>query len=209
MKKKKYSKNNIQGIQNNSPKQSFFKDKRKISLAIGLGIILLMIFSVVGYSFIGEDQTENQNNEEDYNGYKFSSYNGGWLTSINGRQIVFENNPKDLEGIEFNLGLTTIKDKIYILTDPDYYNQSDEEIQRLKALLLTLRQNVYTACTKEEKCEDLPIINCENPNTIIYLKTASTLKGYKDENCIVLEAPKENQNKIIERFYYKISGVMP
>lgn len=208
MKKKKYSKNNIQEVQNNKPKQSFFHDKRKTSLAIGSGIIFLMIFSVVGYSFIGDDQNQNPK-EEDYNGYKFSNYQGGWSANINGRQIVFENNPKDLENIKFSLGLTTIKDKIYILMDPEENKQSDEEIQRLKALLLTARQNVYTACTKEEKCDDLPIIDCMNPNTVIYLKLGPILKGYKDENCIVLEAPKDSQNKIIERFYYKISGVMP
>ena len=208
MKKKKYSKNNLQQ-QFQEEKPGIFKNRRKLSLLIVGAVVFLMIISVVSYSFTGSDnQQQNQENTIDYNGHKFTNVNGNWITSISGQQISFQNNPKELENITIQIGLYLLKEKVYIAFNPKEMDKEDYELQTLKSLVQTQRQNVQLACITEEDCGDMPIVNCNNQNSIIYLKQSTETKGYTEASCIILEAPEKEQNRIIERFYYKLIGVM-
>mgnify|MGYP001559231779 CR=1 FL=1 len=206
MKRKKYSKNNIGYTQKTVNKQ---ESRKKPGLFIIAGIvILLMVLSVVSYSLISDEDTEEEGDSEEYNGYEFREYNGNWVSVIAGQQIAFQNHPKNLENTNFGPEELALKDKVYIAYNNTEIKENDQDIQRVRSLMQTLRGTVYLACSTEENCGDLPVKNCKDDNTIIQVKTAKNLKIYKEDSCIVIESSQSERNKAIEALYYKITGVI-
>ena len=63
------------------------------------------------------------------------------------------------------------------------------------------------ACTKEEGCGDIPIMDCRNSNKAVYLRKTNTTQIFKEDNCIVLEYASGEEIKVINKFMYGILGV--
>ncbi|KHO53865.1 hypothetical protein J4476_03960 [Candidatus Woesearchaeota archaeon] len=207
MKKKKYSKNITSEEKEN--KQSFF-NKKNLSMIVVFGILGIMILSAVSFSFLGKDNTPQGNNEDNYNGYKFVQNEGYWTSNIGGKNIQFQYHPRDLE--EINIDAATnynLKDKIYILFNSKENKETDQDLQRARALLLTIKQQVYFGCANEQECGDMPIINCKTEkNSAIYFKQSTENKAYTEDNCLILEYKIDDKNKLIEKLYYTKAGVI-
>ena len=207
MKKKKYSKD-FNGVERQN-KQSFFKNKKNLSMIVVFGILGIMILSAISFSFLGRDNTEQQNNENNYNGYKFTQNNGYWTANLGGQNIQFQYYPSDLESLNFTDDYS-LKDKIYIAFDPELEKETDPDLQRARGLLQTIKPQVFFSCTKEKGCADMPIIDCKNEqNSVIYFKETEIEENiHKEDNCLILEYNTGNKNKLVERLYYSLLGVM-
>ncbi|MEK6955559.1 MAG: hypothetical protein AABW52_02785 [Nanoarchaeota archaeon] len=102
-----------------------------------------------------------------------------------------------------------LKDKTYIIFNPSEDKQTDQDLQRARALLLTIKPQVYFGCSEEEGCDDLPLIDCKTEkNSAIYFKQADENKVSIQDNCLVLEYKKVEKNRLIERLYYNKAGIM-
>lgn len=205
MKKKKFSKNRMQQEIDKSVK---VKSKRNyIFVFVGI-IIFTMVFSILAIK-LGNIDTKEETEKLEYAGFEFS-VNGNLLVSkINGIDYGFEYAPKEVEDLEsIPLKSESFNSKIYLLYDPIEYNENDFEFIRLKQFLLSKGVNINFACTNEEGCGDLPIIDCRNTNKAVYLKTSNKNEIYTEENCIVLSAVKGEELKVVNRFIYGILGVI-
>lgn len=205
MKKKKFSKNRLQQETDKNVKVK----SRKNYILVFVGIIIFtMVFSILAIK-LGNTDTGEETEKLEYNGFKFS-VNGNLLVSkINGANYNFEYSPKEVENIKsITLKGESFNSKIYLLYDPIEYNENDFEFIRLKQFLLSKGANINFACTNEEGCGDLPILDCRNANKVVYLKTSNKNEIYTEENCIVLGAVKGDELKVVNRFIYGILGVI-
>jgi len=185
-------------LQRKKEQVRWYKNKKFLISLVGIFIILVMVGS---YLNVGGDNEKRVN----YGGYNFIKTDKGWMTYIGNSAFLFSFMPKDLEEInmpQFNLG-----NKIYILFDPEERNEASYEVQRLSYMLDYKGIKAFPACIKEEKCGNIPILNCDSQNSIIYLKSGNN-KAYIDKNCLVFEGDKEYQSKLIDRFSYGLLGVM-
>lgn len=203
MKKKKFSKNRLQQETDKSIK---VKSKRNyIFIFVGI-IIFTMVFSILAIK-LGNTDTGEETEKLEYNGYTFSVSGSVLISKINGVDYGFEYSPKDVEDIEsISLKNEVLNQKIYLLYDPLENNAF--EIQKLKQFLVSKGASVNLACTNEEGCGDLPILDCRNANKAVYLKTGSKNEIYTEENCIALSMLKGEELKIVNRFIYSALGVI-
>ena len=78
----------------------------------------------------------------------------------------------------------------------------------MRSILLYKNIMAFPACTIENGCSDLPIIDCKNINMIFYFIEKNDTKLYKEDNCIVLEGSKQEQIRLVNRIAYTLFGVM-
>ena len=200
MKKIKFSKNRVDGQISGEKKT---QNKSRIGLFIVGGLVLIMIISVFTIGL----GSEVQNEKLEYNGFEL--FNNGGLWMIKGTQYGFEYGPNDLENIpSIDLGVEPLIGKIYMVFDPDEFSTDSREILRIRQFLTSKGVISSSACIKEEGCEDIPIIKCNETNKIIYLKNGNETKIYKDDNCIILESKIGEEPLVINRFMYGVLGVM-
>jgi len=180
-------------------------DKKK---AMGWFIIIFMSLSVVGFMggsfFTGNTVFK----EEIYNGYTFYD-NNGWQLDLGGNNYVFSYFPTELEELVVSVDIKQwfTGDKIYLGYKPGDNFSVSRNIQQLGAVFYSNSIMPQQACSVEEGCPDIPIIDCENKKSII-LK--SGLTGFVvDHNCLVVKAEDSvEMQKLTERLIYKLLGVM-
>lgn len=201
MKKRKLSKNRLE------EREATVKKPKKLSNLIFVGIILfVMVFSILAIK-LSDNSEEKQ--ELEYNGFKLFNKGNGWVINVNNIEYGFEYSPQDVEDIKsFDLKNELFSTKVYVLFDPDNFSSNSLELLRLRQFLLTRTDSVNFACTKEQGCEDLPILDCRNPNKLVYVKIGEKTQIYKEDNCIVLQAINKEQLMIINRFMYGVLGVI-
>ncbi|MEW6063541.1 MAG: hypothetical protein AB1571_04195 [Nanoarchaeota archaeon] len=179
-------------------KLKWYKNKKILTSLVGIFIILIMVGSYLNV----KDNSEQRLN---YNGYNFVKTDKGWLAYIGNNAFLFSFTPSELEELnmpQFNLG-----SKIYVLFNPEERSEASYEVQRLSYILSYKGIKTFPACIKEEGCGNIPIMNCESQNNMMYLKSGNN-KVYIDKNCLVFEGDKEYQARAIDRFSYSILGVM-
>ncbi|MFH1276014.1 MAG: hypothetical protein ABIH82_02795 [Candidatus Woesearchaeota archaeon] len=184
--------------------------KRDYKQMMGWFIIIVMVLSVGG--IIGSGFNSSQSEEApftEYNGYKIYQYGAQSQVQIAGQTYTFQYSPVELENLTMPINVLTWlnKEKIYLAYDP----QSNMSInQQLQFIGFAFYQNgiiPQQACTTEEGCGDIPIINCENDGIILLSSTENIIT--KDNKCLVLEAENTNElQKMTERFVYGFLGVM-
>ena len=131
------------------------KDKRN-QLIIGLLLIILMIFSVVGYSLNGRESAGDIKKIK-YNGVEFLQDNSEyWHFNIQGENFITKYNPEETENILFSSDLTLndyLNKPLYfvgIFQEPNY-----EIAKNLNSFVLRTQE----ACLSKKDCKnnDLPI----------------------------------------------------
>ena len=182
-----------------SKKEQGRKAKRN-QWVVGIILVFLMLFSVVGYAFVGRDKEENQ--KVIYNEFEFIEQNGFWFTQIGNFEFVFDYNPDEV--IEQNASLKKVnnyQDKPLYLSSENY-KASSEIYNNLNRFVLRMQN----ACTEEQECEgDLPVKTCED-NFIIIKKTNET-KLYQNESCVFIEGPEEELVELTDEFLFQILGI--
>ncbi len=206
MKKQKFSKDRIieAAVVNNQ--KSFFNKKFGL-IAVGI-LVLLMIISIFAVG-LGSDNTDPADTKAEYNGFKFIRGSGIWLTTINNQRYYFELTPNELVDItSIDLSNESFGSKVYIAFNPEEFSETSLELLRLKEFMLARGMPAYLACIKEEGCGNIPIVDCNNINKVVYLTNGNKTEIYRDNSCMVLESKIGEEPLVINRFMYGVLGVM-
>jgi hypothetical protein len=181
------------------------KDNSKQNqLILGIGLIILMLFSVLGYALGGKSNNASGRNIE-YNDIIFTQDNSGyWNFELNGNEFLTKYHPGEIQDIEFkgNMVLADFQEKpIYFIGD------SQEPIIELARNLEKFVLRIQNACIDKESCKgDLPIKNCFEDNIIIIkepeLEEFESIS--QQGNCIYITASYINQTRYADEFIHSI-----
>jgi len=182
-------------------KQEEAKKKKRNSLIIGIVLVFVMLFSVLGYSFMGQEKEEDSQ-KVIYNGFEFNNLYGYWDLTIGNSQFLFKYNPEEVEKInsELNTLESYYQKPLYISSE----NQEAEyEVYKNLNNIVLRSQN---ACFDEQNCEEgLPVKTCAD--NFIIIREAPISNIAQEENCVFISGLQENLTRITDEFLFKIIGV--
>ena len=180
------------------------KRKKRNGLIMGIILIFIMFFSVIGYSFRGRE--DNDVKKIDYKRFEFIEGNGFWILNIENLNFVFKYNPYEVEKINYRLKyLDNYYEKpLYVSSE-----NRDAELEIYKNLdprINQIVQRIQSACLDSENCDgNLPVKTCED--NFIMIKESNVSKIIQEENCVFIEGKKEDLVKITDEFLFKILGI--
>jgi hypothetical protein len=171
------------------------KKRQRNQIILGVILIFVMFFSVLGYGFSGSSESSNK---VEYNGFEFYEKNSLWYLEIDDFYLIFKNNPKEIENIEgkVNSFFSYYNQPLYISSDNneayyEIYNNFDKIAGRIQF-----------ACLNKENCDgNFPIKTCENNFIIIRENNESRI--FQNESCVFIEGPSENLIKLTDEFIFK------
>ncbi len=189
------------------------KKTKRNQLIIGLLLIGLMLFSVIGYALSGRG-TEEDLEKIEYKGIEFVEDNSGyWSFNIQGQNFVTKYNPIETEEISFSSDLKVVDYSNKPLYFVGIFQEPNFEINRnLNFLVLRVQE----ACLSKKDCEnDLPIKNCSIDNIIVIKELEIDLEDeseekeniYQQENCVFITASLGNQTKYADKFLFNVLGI--
>jgi|TARA_B100000315_G_C14512639_1_gene557702 hypothetical protein len=189
------------------------KSRRRKQLTVGLVLIFLMFFSTLGYSFqlignngeIGGNDLNAPAQIINYNGFEFESRGIFWTLNKGGENFIFAYNPNEVERSyeKVNLLESYVDKPLYIDSD------SAEAKAELRANLLKFTSSIENAClSNEEDCDEEIKINCNENFIKIREVSNNALEGITQENnCVFINAKKENLIKMTDEFLFKVLGI--
>lgn len=188
-------------------KQNQGKMAKRNQLILGIILVFVMFFSVIGYSFQGAI-SEEKTTKLIYNNLEFINQNNLWITNFGGLDFVFNNKPNDVKKIYSNINSieSYYNEPIYI-----YSENSDAErvvYQNLNQVSLRMQKACPDTDISEKnfECEEtLPLKNCTDNLIVIYENNFSSIE--QKENCVFIKAPEKNLSMMSEAFLLKILGV--
>ena len=182
------------------------KTKQK-QLIIGLVLILLMVFSTLGYALNDKSKENNNENKVQYNGVNFIKQGDFWEFHISSYQFLTMYNPEEVKDISF-LNILTLQS---YTNKPLYFvGENNDVIFELSKNLNGFVQRMQKACLSEEECSDenLPIKNCSEDNIIIIKEPLDDKETiYEEDNCAFIISNSSNQLKYADAFLFKILGL--
>ncbi len=181
------------------------KNSKKVVLTVIIAFI--MITSVIGFVTMREEKNNNVGDKISYNGYDFIKVEEGWLVNINKRQFVFRYNPKELENIDVNYVFNA--NKLYIAYDASNTDQNIKYfVDKLTSIFELVGIRPVQACISEEKCPNIPIVDCKSNNKMIEIKKSEESKISLEDNCLLMEGSVDYLDKATEKIVYKLLGVV-
>lgn len=178
----------------------------------------IIIAALFGLSFMGyigissspDASPSTSTNIVEYNGLTFTQVEGYWITNLNGEDIYFLYPPTELETIDVPNNTVELLSysKIYFVYDPNQQLVLSNIYSRAYSFFSYLGIQNQLACTQEENCPDIPIIDCEEDHALIFLEDE---ESFIQSNNYCLELHAEDLNTIqmqLERTLYTILGIM-
>lgn len=174
-------------------------------IIIGLVLILLMVFSTLGYALTGRGDNEGIK-KISYKGIDFiqedSEY---WSFNMQDYGFMTRYNPTETENIFFfdYLNLQDYSNK------PLYFVGTGEPVYEISRNLNPFVLRMQEACLNEENCsENLPLKNCSDNVIVIRepLKNENN-KIYQENNCVFIIAELENQTMYSDVFLFRVLGL--
>ena len=181
------------------------KRRKRNGWIIGIILIAVMLFSVLGYSFGSGD--ENSSTKINYNGFEFLKQNDFWVLEKDSSYFIFTYNPEQVEKINSNLKpLESYKGKpLYIFSED---SEAELEIYRNLFYQNQIVQRFQEACPEGEKCEgNIPVKTCED--NFIIIKESEKNEIIQEKNCVFIRGEIENLTKSSDEFLFKILGIIP
>ncbi|MBI2546488.1 hypothetical protein HYV81_04880 [Candidatus Woesearchaeota archaeon] len=178
-------------------------------------IVAILVSSTFAVTFYG--LTQNSNETQKYNGYKFIRAQAGWLVTINGRQVFFNAAPSEVENLMLDpqavraLRSTPEIDVTSSLNDTNAEAIAIAEIQ-MEQVLGDLSRIYLRRGFLENTSYNLPVITCSQPSQVpvIYFRTGLNTSFYSEGSCLVAEAETAGDMlKLKDRIIYAIYGVIP
>jgi hypothetical protein len=166
--------------------------RKKNAGRIGIFMLLLLLLSTLGYSFLNNsvDNVQNPTNTDEV-------IAGGYSAVIGGVQMSFINSPEEVKDVPVS-ALMRVQDyagaTLYI--DSENSGITAEIASTLGKFALRVQEACYGECER-----DLPEKEC-NENLIIW-KTSEKNVVYQDERCVFIEG----NTKAVDAFLYKALGV--
>ena len=186
-------------------KEKAEKKRRRNQLLVGTILILVMVFSLLGYSLNSNGQSGTVT--VDYNGFRFTqdSSTNLWDMNKGNLNFSFEYNPYEI--YKTNSTLNSIDSysgkPLYISSDS---SDAETEIYRNLFYLNPIAERVQDACVAGEPCSgNFPVKTCSD-NFIIIRENSST--GITQQNnCVFINGPAENLSRMSDSFLLKIIGI--
>lgn len=178
------------------------KKAKRNQLILGIIMILVMFFSIVGYSFSVKDK-EEEGEEIIYNGIKFTKEAGLWSANIGNFKFSFKYNPKEVEEISSKINLLDSYSG-----KPLYFSGTGAEAEVAKNLFYQNKivQRVQYACLEGESCiADYPIKTCQD--NFIIIKESETAEIKQQQNCVFISGKKEDLIKLTDSVLFKMIGI--
>jgi hypothetical protein len=173
------------------------KQERRNQFIVGGVLILVMLASVLGYAFQGENN--DASNKIKYKDLEFQKQDNYWYLEDLFR---FSYNPLETENFEFAENINSFEnyqnEPLYIYSENKY---AEAEIY---FNLYNYAQRIQYACLdgEEMQCEtSWPMKNCSN-NFIIIREGEFEIK--QKENCLFISGEKEDLTKISDEVLFKI-----
>jgi hypothetical protein len=153
---------------------------RKNQLLIGGIMILLLVLSIVGYSFASV-ASGNDNSKVNENGVSFLKQNGLWVTEIDGFVFGFQNLPSEVSEVDVNVSISLNQYSGL----PLYFVNPNEGAPEILSNIGNYVLRYQEACFNNATCEgDLPLKGCDD-NLIIF-ESGNVSSVYQYENCIFI-----------------------
>lgn len=170
-------------------------------------IVIVMVSSVIGFvAFTGKDNSVKADLE--YNGFSFIRANNGYIIKINSRDIYFDYLPSEVKEISYDKSKLSMQSKVYIAYDPSK-ESIDFILSKVDNNIRSLGYSVNLACVNEKNCPDIPIVNCNDKDNILYLKIGNKNEVYREKGCVIVEGRDVIElTKATDKFIYTISGVI-
>ena len=180
---------------------------------ISIFIVLLMVFSVLGIMFSGQDTEQAKK----YNGNKFIARDNKWILNVDKKWLDFDYFPTDVEYIAVD---KEVKEKIlgstmvHITFNPENVTSMIDKSRFDLTNLLLNKFDIYASSSiiKNSTEYQFPIITCENATSfvpVIELKIENKTNIIVQDNCIILQAKSdEDMVKIRDAVIYKLIGVI-
>ena len=181
------------------------KKVKRNQLIGGSILIIMMLFSTVGYSLMSKNKSEEKDNTITYANYTFTQSNGVWNLQIEGFNFSFVNSPKEVPVFDSELNYLNSYDgkPLYIISQ-----DSDAELEIYRNLFYTnsIVQRVQYACLEGEQCAgEYPIKTCQD--NVIVIQVANTSSMKQQDNCVFIKGKAENLVKLSDSFLLKIIGL--
>lgn len=167
------------------------KKKNRNYIIMGSILIVLLVFSSVGYAFLSGSGESDNSLVSEYEGIRFERYGSYWKTQIQGGEFYFKYLPSEVENISIQgaYSLSDYSNKPVYFVNPN--NAVGEIIQNINNYILRYQE----ACVQldysdlneisQEDCEGLPLKNCEE-DLIIIFEENETNSVRKQGNCVYL-----------------------
>jgi hypothetical protein len=185
------------------------RKKDRMKQFIVWGVLFIMLFSTIGYSFLGRESESIK--KLDYNGFEFTNQNGFWLLNIGNLEFAFKYNPNEVEEINSELKyLDNYYEKpLYIFSESneatsEIYTNLNQVVLRMQPACL--EEDILKEYNVSKECDKtLPTKTCED-NFIIISETNDT-KLIQDKNCVFIQDRQENLLKITDEFLFQTLGI--
>jgi hypothetical protein len=194
------------------PKGLVKKEKRsKMVYIMSAVIVLVMVFSVVGYM-----SGRGPESEFAYNGHEIK-YNGNkYIFDMDLGRLEFYSHPSQLEFIPYDDAITqALKDKsqIYLTFDPEMeFSLTFIDLLRLemgKEYPILFNTQITDAILKETELYTLPKVTCEDTSdTIIQFIEGEPTQATIEGNCITLQSQNQGFLQLKDLITYNLLGVM-
>lgn len=179
------------------------KRKKRNGWIIGIILIAVMLFSVLGYSFGGGEK--NSSTKITYNGFEFLKQNDFWVLEKDNSYFIFIYNPEQIDKISSKLNsLENYKNKpLYIFSED---SEAELEIYRNLFYQNQIVQRFQKACPEGEKCgENIPAKTCDD--NFIIIKESEKSEIIQENNCVFILGETGNLTKSSDEFLFKILGI--
>lgn len=177
---------------------------RRNQIILGLILVLLMVFSVLGYALSGRGSDEEQGKIQ-HLGINFIKDNSGyWRFNIQGFNFATQYNPQETQ----NISLFIYKTVSDYNGKPLYFVGEPEILIELKRNLNYFPLRINDACL-DPNCEaNLPVRNCTD--NLIHVKEPLDDEGpgiIQEENCIIITANYTEQIRYSDAVLFKLLGI--
>lgn len=181
------------------------KTVKRNQIILGLILVLLMVFSTLGYALSGRGDEEESGNIN-YKGIDFIKDNSGyWRFNIQGFDFATQYSPEETQDIYFFL-YASVSD---YNGKPLYFAGNTEAGIELKRNLNYFSQRMNDACLDDDCKGDFPVKNCSED----YVISISEPLEYEDsgvlqnENCIMIIANSTEQIRYSDAVLFKLLGI--
>jgi hypothetical protein len=191
------------------------KQRRINQIIIGIVLILLMVFSSLGFAFSnnlgsdgsGEDISSESLGTYEHNGITFTDTNGLWFFTYAGIEYAMLYGPWELMTIPIVNGLTidSYRGKpLYII------GGNGDGAQEITLNLQNQVSRIQEACLEDDLCDgDFPIKDCLYDNIVIIKASEEGEIGtvQQDANCVYITSEHFEQVQYADAFLYSLLGI--
>lgn len=187
------------------------KRNQRNQVIVGVILVSLMLFSILGYAFQGrdsssDDSTNSENGIYEYNSYKFLYQNGLWALDFLNSFLLFSYYPSSGQVLGFESLNKSYQD--YENETIYFYSENPEAETELKMNLLLLTKNIQEICLEGKSCEDssLPVKSCsiQQADEIIVIQESTEQKLQQIGNCVIISGQKESLIKLTDEFLFRL-----